>query len=218
MIFPSADKLENWGNRYALATLAAKRAKQIKSGAPPLINTDSVNPLTIALEEIAAGKISCRVPDYDALPQTTIEPEIEQLLAIPEELEEEAEALTAETPSSTETEAVSLEEELEEEELEEEEEIEEEHEIWGEDIEEEAEEEILPPLVDEEEVVPEADVDLDIGVPEDVLEVEPDTSPKPRGRRRTQSKQDVEDIEEIESDLDVPEVDYEEPDEDEDLL
>ncbi|MCX8054025.1 MAG: DNA-directed RNA polymerase subunit omega, partial [Armatimonadetes bacterium] len=63
MIFPSMDKLENWGNRYALATLAAKRAKQIKSGAPPLVETDSKNPLTIALDEIATGKITCVIPE-----------------------------------------------------------------------------------------------------------------------------------------------------------
>jgi DNA-directed RNA polymerase subunit omega len=38
--------------------LAAKRAKQIKEGAPVLIETASTNPLTIALEEIAAGKVT----------------------------------------------------------------------------------------------------------------------------------------------------------------
>ena len=46
------------GSRYSLVVLAAKRAKQIKEGAPLLIDTDSTNPLTIALEEIAAGKVS----------------------------------------------------------------------------------------------------------------------------------------------------------------
>lgn len=38
--------------------LASKRAKQIKEGAPILIDTASTNHLTIALEEIAAGKVS----------------------------------------------------------------------------------------------------------------------------------------------------------------
>jgi DNA-directed RNA polymerase subunit omega len=45
-------------NRYSLVVLAAKRAKQLKEGAPPLIDTESTNLLTIALEEIAAGKIT----------------------------------------------------------------------------------------------------------------------------------------------------------------
>ena len=59
MIFPSADTIENKvSSRYSLVVLAAKRAKQIKEGAPILIDTESTNPLTIALEEIAAGKVT----------------------------------------------------------------------------------------------------------------------------------------------------------------
>ncbi len=49
---------ESIPNRYSLVVLAAKRAKQIREGAPLLIDTDSPNSLTVALEEIAAGKIS----------------------------------------------------------------------------------------------------------------------------------------------------------------
>lgn len=59
MIYPSADIIEQKvGSRYSLVVLAAKRAKQIKEGAPLLIDTLSTNPLTIALEEIAAGKVT----------------------------------------------------------------------------------------------------------------------------------------------------------------
>jgi DNA-directed RNA polymerase subunit omega len=43
--------------RFVLANLAAKRAKQIREGAPPLVRIDSGHPLSIALAEIAAGKI-----------------------------------------------------------------------------------------------------------------------------------------------------------------
>ena len=42
---------------FVLTNLAAKRAKQIKEGAPPLVRIDSSHPLSIALAEIAAGKI-----------------------------------------------------------------------------------------------------------------------------------------------------------------
>ena len=64
--------LEKVDSKYALVTIAAKRARQINNyyrnreeGAiddipPPLIDTRSRNILTIALEEIAAGKISYR--------------------------------------------------------------------------------------------------------------------------------------------------------------
>lgn len=58
MIYPAADKIEKQvDSKYALVILAAKRAKQIKEGSKPLIKTDSTNPLTIALEEIAAGQV-----------------------------------------------------------------------------------------------------------------------------------------------------------------
>lgn len=64
MIYPSADTIEDKvGSRYSLVVLAAKRAKQIKEGAPILIETASTNPLTIALEEIAAGKVTLQAAD-----------------------------------------------------------------------------------------------------------------------------------------------------------
>lgn len=57
-IFPSPDTLNNLEyGRFVLSNLAAKRAKQIKDGAPPLIKCESNHPLSIALAEIAAGKI-----------------------------------------------------------------------------------------------------------------------------------------------------------------
>jgi DNA-directed RNA polymerase omega subunit len=63
MIYPSGDKLEALvESRYSLVVLAAKRAKQLRDGAPKLIETTSTNPLTVALEEIAAGKVTARMP------------------------------------------------------------------------------------------------------------------------------------------------------------
>lgn len=57
-ILPSADVLNEFQyGKYVLSNLAAKRAKQLKEGAPPLVRVDSKHPLTIALAEIAAGKI-----------------------------------------------------------------------------------------------------------------------------------------------------------------
>lgn len=57
-MLPNPDKLNavQYGP-FVLANLAAKRAKQIKEGAPPLVRIDSSHPLSIALAEIAAGKI-----------------------------------------------------------------------------------------------------------------------------------------------------------------
>jgi len=45
------------GSRYALAVATAKRARQLKDGAIPLVKCDTKHPVTIALHEIAAGKV-----------------------------------------------------------------------------------------------------------------------------------------------------------------
>lgn len=64
-------------SKYGLVTMAAKRARQINNyyrsreeGSiddipPPLVDTRSRNILTIALEEIAQGKIDYRYRDRD---------------------------------------------------------------------------------------------------------------------------------------------------------
>jgi DNA-directed RNA polymerase subunit omega len=57
MIYPSPDKLDRAGSKYALVIVAAKRARQIKDGAPKLVGSTSANPLTVALEELAEGAI-----------------------------------------------------------------------------------------------------------------------------------------------------------------
>jgi len=70
-MLPSADTLNEFEHgKFVLSNLAAKRAKQLRDGAPPLVQVDSHHPLTIALAEIAAGKIKPIMPqaeDQDAL-------------------------------------------------------------------------------------------------------------------------------------------------------
>ena len=55
--FPIEELVDRCGSRFTVVVAAAKRAKQIKEGAPPLVNLPTRNPLTIALHEIAAGLI-----------------------------------------------------------------------------------------------------------------------------------------------------------------
>jgi len=45
-------------NKYTLAVLAAKRARELVNGSEPLVKCTSLKPVTIALEEIAQGKIT----------------------------------------------------------------------------------------------------------------------------------------------------------------
>ena len=76
MIEPRVDELlGNVDSRYALVIVAAKRARQINSyhhqlgegigfedAPPPLIESRSKNYLTMAMEEIAQGKIAYEYP------------------------------------------------------------------------------------------------------------------------------------------------------------
>ena len=59
-IYPSPDKLDEQESKFALVILAAKRARQVKDGARRLTDSKSTNPLTVGLEEIAAGAIIAR--------------------------------------------------------------------------------------------------------------------------------------------------------------
>ncbi len=52
------DCLENLDNRYDLVLLASKRARQLSTGADPLVEAGSDKPTVIALREIAAGLIT----------------------------------------------------------------------------------------------------------------------------------------------------------------
>lgn len=71
MIYPAADKLDAMESKYALVIVAAKRARQIKEKARRFVETRSTNPLTVALEEIAAGKIvPLQVGEPETLPKS----------------------------------------------------------------------------------------------------------------------------------------------------
>ncbi|NLJ98335.1 MAG: DNA-directed RNA polymerase subunit omega [Tissierellia bacterium] len=64
MYNPSINELSNIGDsRYTLVMLAAKRSRELVEGAEPLIETDSIKPVSIAIEEIVAKKISYRRPE-----------------------------------------------------------------------------------------------------------------------------------------------------------
>jgi DNA-directed RNA polymerase subunit omega len=63
LMLPSPDILNEFEHgKFVLSNLAAKRAKQLREGAMPLVQVESNHPLTIALAEIAAGKIRAILP------------------------------------------------------------------------------------------------------------------------------------------------------------
>ena len=54
---PMEDLLKRCSSIYRLVILAAKRAKEIADGAPPLVHTPQRKVTSIALEEILQGKV-----------------------------------------------------------------------------------------------------------------------------------------------------------------
>ncbi|MBP8953083.1 MAG: DNA-directed RNA polymerase subunit omega [Armatimonadetes bacterium] len=63
--FPLEEVVAKVGSRFAVVVAAANRAKQIKDGSPPLVEIESNNPLTIALTEIAMGKVIIEAPEHE---------------------------------------------------------------------------------------------------------------------------------------------------------
>ena len=52
------DLLKIVDNRYELVIMSAKRARQIASGSKPLTKVDEKSPVTLAVNEIAEGKVT----------------------------------------------------------------------------------------------------------------------------------------------------------------
>ena len=49
--------MDGFDSNYRYVLVAARRARQLSTGAPPLVSTNARKPCRIAREEIAAGKI-----------------------------------------------------------------------------------------------------------------------------------------------------------------
>ena len=55
---PSIDELmKHADSKYTMVVAAAKRARQLQDGSPSSVKTKSNKPVTIALEELAAGQL-----------------------------------------------------------------------------------------------------------------------------------------------------------------
>lgn len=53
------------GGKYALARAIAERARQLQSGATPLVEVRTPNPLSVAIDEIVQGKVSFNIETQD---------------------------------------------------------------------------------------------------------------------------------------------------------
>jgi DNA-directed RNA polymerase subunit omega len=55
--------MEGFDSNYRFILVAARRARQLQSGAPPVIETSSRKPCRIAQDEIMAGKVKWIIPE-----------------------------------------------------------------------------------------------------------------------------------------------------------
>ncbi len=55
--------IEGFDSNYRYILVAARRARQLQGGAPPVIETISRKPCRIAQDEIKAGKVKWIVPE-----------------------------------------------------------------------------------------------------------------------------------------------------------
>jgi DNA-directed RNA polymerase subunit omega len=60
--------IEGFDSNYRYILVAARRARQIQSGARPLVDTSTRKPCKIAREEIRAGKIKWSIPQIEKSP------------------------------------------------------------------------------------------------------------------------------------------------------
>ena len=62
--------MDGFDSNYRYILVAARRARQLQGGAPPVIDTHSRKPCRIAQDEIKAGKVKWIIPE---LPKTAAE-------------------------------------------------------------------------------------------------------------------------------------------------
>jgi DNA-directed RNA polymerase subunit omega len=65
--------MEGFDSNYRYILVAAQRARQLQSGAPPVIETASRKPCRIAQDEIRAGKVKWLIPDIKSPAQAASE-------------------------------------------------------------------------------------------------------------------------------------------------
>ncbi len=74
--------IEGFDSNYRYILVAARRARQLQGGAPPVIDTISRKPCRIAQDEIKAGRVKWEVPE---LPKIASEQATEAAAGFPED-------------------------------------------------------------------------------------------------------------------------------------
>jgi DNA-directed RNA polymerase subunit omega len=65
--------IEGFDSNYRYILVAARRARQLQSGAPPVVDTSSRKPCRIAQDEIRAGKVKWEIPETRSVAEQAAE-------------------------------------------------------------------------------------------------------------------------------------------------
>ena len=65
--------IEGFDSNYRYILVAARRARQLQSGAPPVVDTNSRKPCRIAQDEIRAGKVKWEMTEIRSSAQQASE-------------------------------------------------------------------------------------------------------------------------------------------------
>jgi DNA-directed RNA polymerase subunit omega len=72
--------IEGFDSNYRYILVAARRARQLQGGAPPVIDTSSRKPCRIAQDEIRAGKVKWLIPEMPRSPAELANETLEKVL------------------------------------------------------------------------------------------------------------------------------------------
>ena len=72
--------MEGFDSNYRYILVAARRARQLQGGAPPVIDTQSRKPCRIAQDEIKAGKVKWLIPEIPKPPIEVVEQAMEKAI------------------------------------------------------------------------------------------------------------------------------------------
>jgi DNA-directed RNA polymerase subunit omega len=72
--------MEGFDSNYRYILVAARRARQLQGGAPPVIDTHSRKPCRIAQDEIKAGKVKWLIPEIPKSPAEVANEMLEKAL------------------------------------------------------------------------------------------------------------------------------------------
>jgi DNA-directed RNA polymerase subunit omega len=72
--------IEGFDSNYRYILVAARRARQLQGGAPPVIETHSRKPCRIAQDEIKAGKVKWVIPETPKSPAEVVSEMLDKAL------------------------------------------------------------------------------------------------------------------------------------------